>query len=154
MSTGSVRSPADQLRADLRALDGRLLADPDISRQLYRALTNRCWSRRGQDGELALSWGEAEAMVNLAREERGHRPLPLAGSGGEGWLSDAAAEALLAPGWTSRPVLAAQSANARPFGGDSTAPRRRFGRPSLRTASAETVRSWHTHGGVPPQPSA
>lgn len=146
----------DQLRTDLRALDRAVLADDDLARQIYRALTNRRWRRPGSEEAVALSWGQAEALVNTLREEQGLRPLALAGTGGEGWLSDAVTDAL--QGWTSEPVLAAASERVRPWGGDSAAGAplgaRRFARRTLRSSSAELMRSRRTHGGPPSQATA
>jgi hypothetical protein len=151
----------EQLRDHLRALDRRRLADEGFARQLYRALTNRRWSLEGEGAEdaVALSWGQAEALVNVLREEAGCGPLALAGSGGEGWLSDAADEAL--DGWVSAPVLAAGDERSRPVGGDSAVPpvpawrrTRRFARRPLRSASALAMQPLRTPGGAPPQPSA
>lgn len=146
----STDSPlADELRTDLRRLDGRLLAGEDFARQLYRALTNRHWTRPGAEEEVSLSWGQAEALVNGLRERHGHRALALAGSGGEGWVSDAAGTVLRDAGWCSRPVLAGMGADRR-----ATTGVRRFGRGPLRTPAVKVMRSRHTLGGVPPHASA
>jgi hypothetical protein len=90
---------------DLSAL-GERLADDRLTQDLYRALANRALFKRGDEaeGHVALSWKRAEEIVNLARAANALPPKEgLAGSGGEGELSDRADEALEDVGWLSKP---------------------------------------------------
>ena len=88
---------------DVQALRDQL-RDERLCRDLYRALASRDLTKRGTPGHITLSWERAEDVVNLGRSSRA---LPqfqgLAGSGGEGELSDRARQALEEIGWTSSP---------------------------------------------------
>ena len=92
-----------ELSADLGSLGDRF-ADDQSSGDLYRALANRRWRKRGQDGPVALSWSRAEAVVNDLRAEHGREPLTLAQSGGEGEVAASVGDALAALGWSSEPL--------------------------------------------------
>ena len=93
-----------ELVRDLAALDRRF-ADEEFSGDLYRALTNNTWRKRGgPEGHVALSWNRAERVVNELRARQGQDPLRLAQTGSEGEVSDVVAEELERLGWTSRPL--------------------------------------------------
>jgi len=50
-----------------------------------------------------LSWERAADVVNELRARGNHAPLPLAGSGGEGVISEVMLDELTAHGWHTRP---------------------------------------------------
>jgi len=90
------------LAADLRTIDG--LADDSFARELYRAMASRALSHSGDEGHITLSWARAEDLVNGTRESLNLPPIEgLAGSGGEGEVSNRVRDALADAGWTSRP---------------------------------------------------
>jgi hypothetical protein len=89
---------------DLRALGDRL-GDERLIQELYRALASRALSKRGVEGHIVPSYKRAEEILNLAREAQGAPAVEgLAGSGGEGEVSDWARETLEEIGWESRPA--------------------------------------------------
>jgi hypothetical protein len=99
--TASVARLEQLLIDDLEGLGDRL-ADDRLCTDLYRALTNRALSKSAPDaaGHLVLSWGRAEEILNRVRADRSQPALAqLAQSGGEGELSDRAAETLAELGW-------------------------------------------------------
>jgi hypothetical protein len=88
---------------DLDDLSARV-ADDGFCAELYRALTNRTLSRDGRpDTQLVLSFDRAADFVNQLRARSDHEPLPLAGSGGEGVVSEVVFDELTAHGWFARP---------------------------------------------------
>jgi hypothetical protein len=88
------------LVADLATI-GERLADEKFSTELYRALAG---GRLTKDGAaIAPSWRRAEEIVNRLRAQHDRGPLTLAQTGGEGELSDDAAQALEQLGWSWRP---------------------------------------------------
>ena len=91
------------LEADLDTLfEG--LADDWSSVEIYRALSQtRLAKRDGPRGQLSLSPKRADALVNSLRERHGKNPLELPLSGGDGEVSDRAAEMLASIGWKSQP---------------------------------------------------
>jgi hypothetical protein len=92
-----------QLDHDLAHLSARV-ADAHFCAELYRALTNRTLSRDGRPHtHLVLTWDRAADFVNELRARDDHEPLPLAGSGGEGVISEAVLDELSAHGWHTRP---------------------------------------------------
>jgi hypothetical protein len=92
-----------QLDHDLDDLSPRV-ADEHFCVDLYRALTNGTLSRDGRPHtRLVLSWGRAAEFVNQLRARGDYAPLPLAGSGGEGVISEVVLEELTAHGWRARP---------------------------------------------------
>ena len=101
--TGFTETHERALVEDLRGL-GSALGDDRLCRDVYRALASRALSKRGAEGHVALSWSRAEEVVNLARTGQGLPAIEgLAGSGGEGEVTDRAQEALDAIGWISQP---------------------------------------------------
>src|SRR4051794_20452049 len=91
------------LEADLDTLFAGL-ADDWSSVELYRALSQtRLVKADGPDGQLSLSAKRADALVNASRERSGKTPLEFPLSGGEGEISERAAEMLASIGWTARP---------------------------------------------------
>jgi hypothetical protein len=92
-----------QLDHDLDDLSARV-ADERFCAELYRALTNRTLARDGRPStRLVLSWDRAAEFVNQLRARGNHEPLPLAGSGGEGVISEVLLDELTAHGWSARP---------------------------------------------------
>jgi hypothetical protein len=94
----------DALRADLAQIGEERFRDEKFMTELYRALTNRAWSRAGAFGELSLSWKRAADLVDELRATVGRPPLALEASGGEGTLDRTVADAVAPLGWTSRPL--------------------------------------------------
>ena len=92
-----------ELVDDLATIGDQIVGE-DLSRELYRTLTNMRCSKRGWDGHVSLSWRRVEEIVNAIREARGHEPMTLAQTGGEGEPSPRALEALERLGWTCRPL--------------------------------------------------
>jgi hypothetical protein len=91
------------LEADLDMLFAGL-ADDWSSVELYRALSRtRLVKRDGPDGKLSLRAPRAGTLVNSLRERHGKAPLDFALSGGEGEISERAAEMLASTGWTAQP---------------------------------------------------
>jgi len=99
---------SDELeRALVRDLEvfGDRFRDEQFSTELYRALTNTTWRKRGgPEGHLALSWSRAERIVNALRERHDDEPLALAQTGGEGEVSNNVHNLLEPLGWSSRPL--------------------------------------------------
>ena len=92
-----------QLGYDLEDLSGQA-ADARFCAELYGALTNRTLSRDGRPHtRLVLSWERAAEVVNELRARGNHAPLALAGSGGEGVISEVMLDELTAHGWHTRP---------------------------------------------------
>jgi len=92
-----------QLGRDLAGLSPQV-ADEQFCVELYRALTNSALSKEGRpQTHLVLSWDRAAEFVNDLRAHGNHAPLPLAGSGGEGVISEIALDELTARGWHPRP---------------------------------------------------
>jgi len=88
-----------QLGYDLEDLSGQV-ADERFCAELYGALTNRTLSRDGRPHtRLVLSWERAAEFVNELRARGNHGPLALAGSGGEGVVSEVVLDELVAHGW-------------------------------------------------------
>jgi hypothetical protein len=94
----------DALRADLAQVGEERLRDEKFMTELYRALTNRAWSRAGAFGELSLSWKRAADLVDELRATVGRPPLGLEASGGEGTLDRTVVDVLGPLGWSSRPL--------------------------------------------------
>jgi hypothetical protein len=93
-----------QLVNDLEGLSGRF-GDDRFCAEVYRALTNRTLSNDDQPhAYLVLSWNRAADCVNELRAREDHEPLPLAGSGGEGVVSELVLDELTANGWHTRPL--------------------------------------------------
>src|SRR4051794_19710144 len=90
-----------ELVHDLDVL-GDMVADDSFYTELYKGLAGVSWARDGE--HISLSWKRAEEVVNALRAKRGHDPLELAQTGGEGEVSDRVAEALGGTGWTPRPL--------------------------------------------------
>jgi hypothetical protein len=91
-----------QLVNDLEGLSGRF-GDDGFCAEVYRALTNRTLSKEDQPySSLVLSWNRAADCVNELRAREDHEPLPLAGSGGEGVVSELVLDELTANGWHTR----------------------------------------------------
>jgi hypothetical protein len=86
------------LAADLAQLRDRFV-DDEFSGDLYRALAGKAWRNDGVEGRVALSWKQAEQLVNEQRARIGYEPLPLAQTGGEGELTDPVARELGRIGW-------------------------------------------------------
>ena len=87
---------------DLDAISDRV-KDARFCTELYRALTNRALSKHdGHPGQLVLSWNRAADFVNELREREHLAPLPLAGSGGEGVISETVLDELVGHGWQTR----------------------------------------------------
>lgn len=97
----SARELEFELFRDLETLDDRL-DDEEFSSDLYRALSNRVWTK-GQ-GRVSLSWKRAEEVVNELRARRLQEPLALAQTGGEGEVSDVVDDELGRLGWRSAPL--------------------------------------------------
>jgi hypothetical protein len=91
------------LVADLTSLGDRM-ADAKFCHELYRALTNNEWKRRGEDGAIALSWTLAERLINDVHAEHGREAMTLAQTGGEGEVSTTVASVLGELGWSHRPL--------------------------------------------------
>jgi hypothetical protein len=93
---------AEQALFDDLAKLGERLRDEKFSTELYRALAGGHLSKDGR--AVAPSWTRAEEIVNQLRTELGYgEPLTLAQTGGEGELSDDAAEAFRQLDWEWRP---------------------------------------------------
>jgi len=93
-----------QLVHDLEGLSGRV-DDDGFCAEVYRALTNSTLSKDGQPySSLVLSWNRAAECVNELRAHEHLEPLPLAGSGGEGVVSEVVLGELTAHGWHTRPL--------------------------------------------------
>src|SRR5919107_6413408 len=92
-----------ELVDDLTTLGDRI-ADEDLSRELYRTLTNMRCSKRDWPGHVSLSWQRVDEIINALRESHGGAPLALAQSGGEGQPCPHAQEALKELGWTCAPL--------------------------------------------------
>ena len=93
-----------QLVHDLEGLSGRV-DDDGFCAEVYRALTNSTLSKDGQPySSLMLSWNRAAECVNELRAHEHLEPLPLAGSGGEGVVSEVVLGELTAHGWHTRPL--------------------------------------------------
>jgi hypothetical protein len=89
---------------DLIQLGHDALADEKLVRDLYGAIASRALFKRDSEGHVALSWKRAEEALDIARQAHGLAPLEgLAGSGGEGELTDRARDALEAIDWISQP---------------------------------------------------
>jgi hypothetical protein len=102
--TGFTETRERALVDDLIQLGHDALADEKLVRDLYKAIASRALFKRDSEGHVALSWKRAEEALNLARGAYDLPPLEgLAGSGGEGELTDRAAEALEAINWISQP---------------------------------------------------
>lgn len=92
-----------QLVHDLEGLTGRF-GDDGFCAELYRALTNRTLSKDDQPHTyLVLSWNRAADCVNELRAREDQAPLPLAGSGREGVVSEVVRDELADHGWHARP---------------------------------------------------
>jgi hypothetical protein len=92
-----------QLVHDLVGLTDRL-ADEEFCAELYRALTNRTLAKEDRPHTfLVLSWNRAADCVNDLRAREDHEPLPLAGSGREGVVSEVVLDELANHGWHTRP---------------------------------------------------
>ena len=91
------------LAADLAGLGDRM-ADEKFCHELYRALTNNEWRRRGTDGAIALSWTLTERLINDVRAEHDRPAMTLAQTGGEGEVSATVDAELGGLGWTHRPL--------------------------------------------------
>ena len=80
------------------------LADDWSSVELYRALSQtRLVKPDGPGGQVSLSADHADALVNSLRERHGKSPLEFQLSGGEGEVSERAAEMLASIGWSAQP---------------------------------------------------
>lgn len=102
--TGFTETRERALVDDLRQLGHDALADEKLVRDLYKAIASRALFKRDAEGHVALSWKRAEEALNLARGAYDLPPIEdLAGSGGEGELTDRAREALEAIDWISQP---------------------------------------------------
>src|SRR5215208_6587647 len=92
-----------QLGYDLEDLSVQV-GDERFCTELYRALTNRTLTKDNRPyTHLVLSWDRAAEFVNELRAREHHEPLPLAGSGGEGVVSEVVLDELNAHGWRTRP---------------------------------------------------
>lgn len=92
-----------QLVHDLEDLSGRF-TDERFCAEVYRALTNRTLSKEGRPHtSLVLSWNRAADCVNELRAREDQAPLPLAGSGREGVISELLLDELAEHGWCTRP---------------------------------------------------
>src|SRR5215210_6180735 len=87
-----------RLAADLTQLRDRFV-DEAFSRDLYRALAGNAWTKDGAEGRVALSWKQAEQLVNEQRARIGYDPLPLAQTGSEEEVTDLVADELGRIGW-------------------------------------------------------
>jgi hypothetical protein len=93
-----------QLVHDLEGLSGSF-GDDGFCAEVYRALTNHTLSKDDEPhAYLVLSWNRAAECVNELRAHEDHEPLPLAGSGGEGIVSEIVFDELTAHGWHTRPI--------------------------------------------------
>jgi hypothetical protein len=92
-----------QLFDDLSSLGDRMV-DEKFCHELYRALTNNEWRKKGQDGAIALSWTLAERTINDVHAAHGRPPMTLAQTGGEGEVTPTVAAALGDLGWSHRPL--------------------------------------------------
>src|SRR3954462_6109576 len=91
------------LEADLDMLFAGLVDDWS-SVELYRALSQtRLVKADGPAGQVSLSADRAHALGNTRRERHGKRPLDLPLSGGDGEVSERAAELLASVGWSAQP---------------------------------------------------
>src|SRR3954469_17553583 len=91
------------LDADLDKLFAGLVDDWS-SIELYRALSETRWEKSDRPGDgVALSAARAQSVVNALRERHGKVALELHLSGGEGEVSERAAELLTSVGWEWRP---------------------------------------------------
>jgi hypothetical protein len=91
------------LEADLdKLLAG--LADDWSSVELYRALSQtRLVKAEGPSGQVSLSADRADALVNSLRARHGKSPLDFPLNGGDGEISERAAEMLESIGWNAQP---------------------------------------------------
>ena len=112
-----------ELSADLGSLGDRF-ADEQSAGDLYRALANRRWRKRGHAAAVALSWSRAEALVNDLRAEHGREPLTLAQTGGEGEVAGTVFDALAELEWFSQPLDTSESDERHAGGSDSPPPAR------------------------------
>jgi hypothetical protein len=91
-----------ELGSDLAKL-GERYRDDEFCTELYRALANNRWHKKGgPEGHVAKSWSRAENLVNQLRAQHGAEPLTLAQSGGEGEVSQLVGEELERLGWSAR----------------------------------------------------
>jgi hypothetical protein len=91
------------LEADLDTLFAGL-ADDWSSVELYRALTKVRWSKpHGLDGHVSFNGGRSAALVNGLRQRHGKVVLELHLSGGEGEVSERAADMMDSNGWARVP---------------------------------------------------
>jgi hypothetical protein len=98
------------LEADLdRLYEG--LPDDWSSVELYRALSGTRWTKG--HGHVSLSADRAAALLNEMRERHEKVVLELQQSGGEGEISDRAAEMLHSLGWVHKPRRFERHAPAR-----------------------------------------
>ncbi len=139
-----------ELSADLGSLGNRF-ADDDSSGDLYRALANRRWRKRGKAGPVALSWSRAERVVNDLHAEQGREPLSLAQTGGEGEVAGQVADALEALGWSSQSRhLRARRPPRRGPGAAAAAGHRRAPCSGERLGSARRTRRQNVRASVTP----
>jgi hypothetical protein len=101
--------PADTDDLERRLVDdlsglGDRMADERFCHELYRALTNNEWKRRGTDGAIALSWTLADRLINDVHAAHGRPAMTLAQTGGEGDVSHTVQEVLGELGWSHRPL--------------------------------------------------
>ncbi len=89
------------LVSDLTGLGDRM-ADEKFCHELYRALTNNEWKRRGEDGAIALSWTLAERLINDVHAAHDRPAMTLAQTGGEGEVSATVESVLGDLGWSHR----------------------------------------------------
>src|SRR3954447_17243096 len=97
---------ADDL-ALVRSLEqlGDRVADERFARDLYRALTDRRWTREEDGASVAVSWKRAEEIVNLLRSRVGEEDdFTLAQTGGEGEGSEGIREEIERLGWRTEPL--------------------------------------------------
>jgi hypothetical protein len=89
--------------AALQTLSERVRSDEEFAHDLYSALCNMQWRRRGTDGSpIAMSWRYAGGLVaHLACN--GGDYLAYYCSGGEGKVARAVEEALARLGWEPVP---------------------------------------------------
>ena len=146
-----------ELGTDLTTLAARF-ADDESSGDLYRALANRRWRKRGHVAAVALSWSRAEALVNDVRAQSGRESLALAQTGDEGTVADTVAAALGELGWSSQPLdtsehddrhAGAPESPPPPDTGERRAPVSDSGEWE-RTAHEEAERSRLREAGAPP----
>src|SRR4051812_31252266 len=89
------------LEADLDKLFGGL-ADDWSSIELYRALCSTRWSKlEGTGGHVELTPDRVGALINTVRGHQDKSPLEFHLSGGEGEVSERAAQMLESLGWQS-----------------------------------------------------